>query len=71
MENSCIENPNSVHMLWCPSTHKSFLFKKTKILIFGGILKFLELIVFEQILVDLGSFRQFWAMAMPKLHLKS
>jgi hypothetical protein len=55
-----------------PSTLGSLFFlQKTKILIFGGILKFLELIVFEQILVDLGSFRQFWAMAMPKLHLKS
>jgi hypothetical protein len=30
-----------------PSTHmKGFLWKKTKISIFGGILKFLELIVF-------------------------
>jgi hypothetical protein len=37
------------------------LLKKTNISIFGGISKFLELIVFRQILVVLGSFRQFWA----------
>jgi hypothetical protein len=69
MENSCIENPNSVHMLWCPSTHKSFLFKKTKILIFGGISKFLELIVFGQIWVDFATLAV--ADNMPKLGLKS
>jgi hypothetical protein len=53
--------------------------KKTKISIFGGISKFLELVVFGQILVVLGSFRQFWADfaalvvhgSMSKLHLKS
>jgi hypothetical protein len=44
------------------STHGNCLKKKkTKISIFGGISKFLELIVFGQILVVLGSFRQFWA----------
>jgi hypothetical protein len=35
--------------------------KKYQNLIFGGISKFLELIVFRQILAVLGSFRQFWA----------
>jgi hypothetical protein len=53
----CIENPNGVHMLWCPFYTWKFLFmKKTKISVFGGISKFLELIVFGQILVVLGSF---------------
>jgi hypothetical protein len=55
-----------------------FFFKKTKISIFGGILNFLELIVFGQILVISDSFRQFWAdfstlamaNSMPKLQLK-
>jgi hypothetical protein len=42
------------------STHGSLFFlKRTKISIFGGIAKFLELIVFGQILAILGSFRQF------------
>jgi hypothetical protein len=35
--------------------------KNTKISIFGGISKFLKLIVFGQILADLGSFGQIWA----------
>ena len=44
------------------STHENRLKKKkSKISIFGGISKFLELIVSRQILVVLGSFRQFWA----------
>jgi succinate-acetate transporter protein len=34
--------------------------KKTKISIFGGILEFLELIVFGQILAIFGSFGRFW-----------
>jgi hypothetical protein len=39
-----------------------FFFEKIiKISIFGGILKFFELIVFGQILAILDSFRQFWA----------
>jgi hypothetical protein len=50
-----------------------------KISIFGGDSKFLELIVFGQILVVLGSLRQFWvdfaALTMvdsvPELWLKS
>jgi hypothetical protein len=51
MENSCIENPNGVHMLWCNLyTWKLFFLKKTKISIFNGISKLLELIVFGQIL---------------------
>jgi hypothetical protein len=56
-----------------------FPFEKTKISNFDGILKFLELIVFGQILAVLGSFGQFWvdfsALAMAnnmfKLQLKS
>jgi hypothetical protein len=39
-----------------PSTHRSFLLKKTKISIFDGISKFLELIVFGKILAILGKF---------------
>jgi hypothetical protein len=34
-----------------PSTHGSFFFKKIKISIFGGISKFLELVIFGQILL--------------------
>jgi hypothetical protein len=53
--------------------------KNTKISIFGGISKFLNLIVFGQILADLGSFGQFWADSaaltvadsMPQFGLKS
>jgi hypothetical protein len=30
MENSCIENPNSVHMLWCPLYTWKFFFLKKK-----------------------------------------
>jgi hypothetical protein len=53
--------------------------KKTKISIFGGILKFLKLIVFGQILADFGNFGQLWADSaaltmddnMPQLVLKS
>jgi hypothetical protein len=53
--------------------------KNTKISIFGGILKFLKLIVFGQISANFGSFWQFWADfaalavadSMPKLQLKS
>jgi succinate-acetate transporter protein len=53
--------------------------KNTKILIFGGISKFLKPIVFGQILSNFGSFGQFWAdfaaLAVvdnvPKLRLKS
>jgi succinate-acetate transporter protein len=35
--------------------------KKIKISIFGGISKFLKLIVFGQILTNFGSFGLFWA----------
>jgi hypothetical protein len=49
MENSCIENPNNVHMLWCPLYTWKFFFEKIKISIFGGILKFLELIVWANL----------------------
>jgi hypothetical protein len=35
--------------------------KDTKISIFGGISKFLKLIIFGQILAKFGSFGQFWA----------
>jgi hypothetical protein len=67
----------------CPSassTHRNFNFWKTlKISIFGGILKFLKLIVFGQILANFGSLGQFWADcsalavadSMSKLRLKS
>jgi hypothetical protein len=54
----CIENPNGEHMLWCVFYIQDFLFlKKIKISIFGGITKFLKLIVFGKF----GSFGQFWA----------
>jgi hypothetical protein len=58
-------------MLWCPLyTWKFFFLKKTKIQIFGGISKFLELIVFWQISEVLGSFGQIllhwqWLTACP------
>jgi hypothetical protein len=70
-------------MLWCPLyTWKFSFLKRTKFSSFGGISKFLELIVFGQILAVwaiLGSFGQIWvdfvALAvadnMPKLDLKS
>jgi hypothetical protein len=35
--------------------------KNTEISIFGGISKFLKLIVFGQILANFGSFGQIWA----------
>jgi hypothetical protein len=46
-----------VHVL-----HTRFFYKENKIKIsnFGGISKFLELIVFGQILTKFGGFRQFW-----------
>jgi hypothetical protein len=44
-----------------PSTHGVFFFEKYQNLNFGGISKFLESIVFRQILAILGSFRQIWA----------
>jgi hypothetical protein len=40
-----------------PSIHGSFFWKKTKISIFCGISKFLELIVFGQILAVFGQFK--------------
>jgi hypothetical protein len=57
-----------------------FLFlKNTNISIFGGISKFLKLIIFGQILANFGSFGQIWANFialtvadnMPQLGLKS
>jgi hypothetical protein len=53
--------------------------KNTKISIFGGISKFLKLIVFGQILADFCNFVQIWADlaaltvadSMPQLGLKS
>jgi hypothetical protein len=53
--------------------------KKTKISIFGGISKFLKLIVIGQISVNFGNFWEFWANfaalavvdSMPELQLKS
>jgi hypothetical protein len=52
------------------STHGSFFFlKKTKISIFGGISKFLELIVFGQIWANWANFAALaMANSMPKLH---
>jgi hypothetical protein len=42
--------------------HDFILFwKKNKISSFGGISKFVKLIVFGQILTKFGSFGQFWA----------
>jgi hypothetical protein len=38
-----------------------FILKNTKISLFGGISKFLKLIVVGQILADFGSLGQFWA----------
>ena len=43
------------------STYKIFIFKKIKISIFGGISKFLKLIVFGQILTKFACFGLFWA----------
>jgi hypothetical protein len=44
-------------MLWCILyIQDSFLWKKFKISIFGGISKFLKLIVFRQILTKFGNF---------------
>ena len=40
---------------------QKFFLKKMKISIFGGISKFLKLIVFGQILAKFGTFGQFWA----------
>jgi hypothetical protein len=57
MENSCIENPSNVYMPWCPLYTWRLFSEKTKISIFGGISKFLELIVFGQILAVLGCLR--------------
>jgi hypothetical protein len=63
-----------------PPLHIEFFFwKNTKISIFGRISKFLELIVYGQILADLGNFGQIWANfatlamadSMPELRLKS
>jgi hypothetical protein len=46
--------------------------KNTKILIFGGISKFLKLIVFGQILAVLGNFAALAVVdSMPELRLKS
>jgi hypothetical protein len=46
-ENSCIENPNCRHMLQCLFyTLNILILRNTKISIFGGISKFLKLIVF-------------------------
>jgi hypothetical protein len=61
------------------STHRISLKKKTKISIFGGISKFLNLIVFGQILANFGNFGQIWADfatlavadSMPEVWLKS
>jgi hypothetical protein len=55
MENSCIENLKSRHMLWCLAcTSKIIFLKNTKISIFGDIPKFLRLIVFGQVLGNFG-----------------
>jgi hypothetical protein len=62
-----------------------YFFKYTKISIFGGVSKFLNLIVSEKILVNFGRFGQFWpdlgrfcyigsgcqVDSMPKVWLKS
>jgi hypothetical protein len=55
-KNCCIENPNSENMLQCVLYIQDFcfIFKKIKISIFGGISKFLKLIVFGQILTKFG-----------------
>jgi hypothetical protein len=57
-----------------PSTHGSFFFKKkkTKISIFGGISKFIELTIFGQILAVIGSFGEIllhwqWLTTCPNL----
>jgi hypothetical protein len=58
----CIGNPNGEHMLGCIFyVHDFILFwKKNKISSFGGISKFVKLIVFGQILTKFASFEQFW-----------
>ena len=80
IKNSWIENPKNEHIFQCFFYTQKFLFSKnTKISIFGGILKFLKLIVFGQIFANFGSFLQFWADpaaftvadSMPQLGLKS
>jgi hypothetical protein len=59
MRNSSIEMQNGRKILWCFFYLKIFMFfEKTKILIYGGISKFLKLIVFGQILAGFGSFGQ-------------
>jgi hypothetical protein len=69
---NCIENPNGEHKLWCLIYVWNFLFlKNIKISIFGGISKFLELIIFGQILAILGRFELimlhwWWLRECPK-----
>jgi hypothetical protein len=54
MENSYIENPSGVHMLWYPCTHGSYFFEKKQNLIFWWNFKVSsELIVFW---IDFGCF---------------
>jgi hypothetical protein len=65
IKNCCIENPNDEHMYWCLLYLRIFIKKNWlkifQISIFSGVSKFLELIVFGQILAILGRFWQFWA----------
>jgi hypothetical protein len=67
-----IENPNGEHILYCFLYTKKLFLKNTKIFIFGGISKFLNLIIFGQILANLGKFGQIllhwqWLTACPNL----
>jgi hypothetical protein len=49
------------YTLVLPLHTEIFILKNTKISLFGGISKFLKLIVVGQILADFGSLGQFWA----------
>jgi hypothetical protein len=69
----------STYTLVLPLHMEIFIFEKHWNLNFGGISKFLKLMVFGQILAVLGSFGQIWANyaaltvvdSMPQLGLKS
>ena len=77
IKNCCIKNLNSIIWLRASSICGIFFGKQIKISIFGGIPKFLKLIVFGQNLAKFGSFRHFMAVAlamvknMLKARLKS
>jgi hypothetical protein len=63
LKNYCIKNSNSEHMHWCLFyTHTLCFLKNIKISNFGGISKFLKLIVWHgQILANFDDFGLIWA----------